>query len=174
MAKLNIGCGGNLKQGYINIDKYPTKPDVQKADACATGFDGNCVEEIFVSHLIEHLEPDHFDRALHHWHHILIFGGRLIVLCPNARIYIAEWLLAAEIGDLKSLDGWARRNALGWEGKGEGMWNRNLFTVELLQAKVSAVGFQIHLCEETETRVKDQNHFEYREKGDIRMEAIKA
>jgi len=173
MIKLNIGSGGKrLLKGYVNIDKFNKKAD-KVAPADKTGYQANSVDEIFASHLIEHIEPKEFNVALAHWYTILKKKGKLVLLCPNAMVYISEWMKAAEDNDVPNLKEWARRNVLGWEGKGEGMLNRNLFTPNFLKSVVEEAQFKVISCEVSITRIKNDKHFEYRKDGDIKLEAIK-
>ena len=59
--KLNIGCGKDKKEGYINLDKGPGVGDVEY-DLEHIGlfntplpWDDNTFDEIYASHIIEHL-----------------------------------------------------------------------------------------------------------------------
>lgn len=59
--KLNIGCGKDKKEGYINLDKEPGVGDVEfnldDIDLFNTRlpWDDNTFEEIYASHIIEHI-----------------------------------------------------------------------------------------------------------------------
>jgi SAM-dependent methyltransferase len=172
MVKLNIGGAGTKIAGFKSVDLYHPAADIH-ADCADTGFAQDQVDEIFCSHMVEHIEPDHFEKTLGHWFWILKSGGKLTILTPNAIVYVREWLAAAEENNIQLLDGWARRNMLGWEGKGEGMWNRNMFTSYYLKQLVIDAGFKVDKCVATETRVKNKGHFEYREQGDIHLIARK-
>jgi ubiquinone/menaquinone biosynthesis C-methylase UbiE len=58
--KLNIGCGLNKVQGFINIDKYPeSKPDqVMDAERTPWPFDANQIDEVLFNHSLEHMGAD--------------------------------------------------------------------------------------------------------------------
>ncbi|MBN2067267.1 MAG: methyltransferase domain-containing protein [Candidatus Diapherotrites archaeon] len=83
ITKLNLGCGHEYLQGYVNIDlnrkvKADKYLDVTKRMPFAT----NSVEEIRAHHLIEdfgELEP-----VLREWYRILKPGGLLRVWVPYA------------------------------------------------------------------------------------------
>ena len=167
--KLHIGCGKRILRNYINIDPYESVADL-KADAAETGFPSKSVKEILCIHCIEHIEPEHFTRALVHWKDILRTDGVVILRCPNAVVYVSEWLKSHEHRDIKYLDGWGRINMLG-HSKHAGTLNRQLFTPELLEAKLIASGFTNVVCEIGETRPEAKNTFEYRPNGDIHCEA---
>lgn len=169
MTKLHIGCGRRIFKGYINIDPYEDIADV-KADAADTGYTENSVDEILSIHVIEHIEPEHFERALNHWHDILKPDGILKLRCPNAVVYIKEWLAAYEQNDIPYLDGWGRINMLG-HSKHAGTLNRQLFTPELLETKLKKTGFEVIECKVGETRPEQRTTFEYRENGDIHCTA---
>ena len=111
--KLNIGSGGLKIPGYTSVDKYHPGADV-KRDAADTGFGFETIDYIFTSHMIEHLEPDHFDKTLEHWHQILKPTGHLEILCPNARIYIEEWLERHNSQDWDHL--WFGEIEIYWDG----------------------------------------------------------
>ena len=167
--KLHIGCGKRIFKGYINIDAYEDVAQL-KADAADTGFPSNSVAEILCIHTIEHIEPEHFTRVLVHWKDILRPDGVVKLCCPNAVVYVREWLKFYEYSDIKSLDGWGRINMLG-HSKHAGTLNRQLFTPELLQARLWACGFSDIVCSVGETRPEAKNTFEYRPNGDIICEA---
>lgn len=62
--RLNLGCGHNVLDGWINLDSQPL-PGVEVVfdlDTCATGgrlpFDDGSIDEFLLSHLLEHIrEP---------------------------------------------------------------------------------------------------------------------
>ncbi len=54
MLKLNLGCGNNLLDGFVNIDKYDKAADVM-ADICYLPYEDESVDEIVAYQIIEHL-----------------------------------------------------------------------------------------------------------------------
>lgn len=167
--KLHIGCGKRILKGYINIDPYESVAQL-KVDAAETGFPPDSVGEILCIHVIEHIEHDHFMKTLIHWKEILKPEGVVKLRCPNAVVYVREWLAAYEKGAHGYLDEWGRINMLG-HSKHAGTLNRQLLTPELLRMKLEAAGFLNNNIEVGETRPEQRHTFEYRPDGDIICEA---
>lgn len=167
MLKLNIGCGNQRLEGYINIDKYPTDAADIICPSCELKNADNSVDEIFSSHMIEHLTGCDLHLTMLEWFRVLKSGGKLIVRCPNFELYVKEYL----DGDEEYKTGWGLINIFGWQDRGEGMLHRTGFTVARLAKSVEHYGFTIQRCETTRTRQKRGP--EFRENGDIICECIK-
>ena len=56
--KLNLGCGENKLQGYINVDKFG-EPDIKyDLESFPWPWEANSVSEILLIHVLEHLGKD--------------------------------------------------------------------------------------------------------------------
>jgi predicted SAM-dependent methyltransferase len=84
--RLNIGCGDKILEGWTNIDKsfqyYQTQGDTTRGygDATKLDFKSNCVDEIYASHVLDHLSRrEELDKALSEWFRVLKPGGILRV-----------------------------------------------------------------------------------------------
>lgn len=56
--KLNLGCGMNHKEGYINVDKFGS-PDIQHdLESFPWPWEDSSVDEILLIHVLEHLGQD--------------------------------------------------------------------------------------------------------------------
>ena len=52
---MHLGCGPNVKEGYVNIDGYVTGEGVVNMDILNLGYPDNSADEILAEHLFEHL-----------------------------------------------------------------------------------------------------------------------
>ncbi len=75
--RLNIGCGRNPLDGYLNVDFLGGEIN---CDGMALPFKDNTFEQVLLSHVLEHI-PD-VDRALKEISRVLGVGGILIVVVP--------------------------------------------------------------------------------------------
>jgi glycosyltransferase involved in cell wall biosynthesis len=81
-VRLNLGCGDQLLQGYINCDMY-SKHAQQKFDATILPYPDNSVDEIAAYHLIEHFLFNQAFDVLKEWLRVLKPGGKLILETPD-------------------------------------------------------------------------------------------
>lgn len=72
--KLNLGCGNDIRKGYINVDFFNSKAE-EKVDLInfPWPFKDNSIDEILMNHVLEHL-PD-TERTMREIHRILKVGG---------------------------------------------------------------------------------------------------
>jgi ubiquinone/menaquinone biosynthesis C-methylase UbiE len=54
LTRLNLGCGFDKREGFINVDKYSTLADVN-ADILKLPFKDNFADEVVLFHVIEHV-----------------------------------------------------------------------------------------------------------------------
>ena len=165
MLKLHLGCGSVYLNGYINIDKYNSLAD-RIMDAGELDYPDSSVDEIFTSHMIEHLTYPEFMKALREWKRVLKENGLLVIRCPNFEKHLSDWLNAVY------RKRWGERNEgvnviLGFQDKGPGYPNRNIFTPRRLRTLAEIAGFDVLECHSYVTR--DGNIPD----GDILLRAIK-
>lgn len=100
LLKLDLGCGNNLQKDFVGVD-IVGKPHTQATVVHDLFFDfpwpfeDNTVDEVFASHVIEHLphgngSSDPFFNFMDEVHRILKKGGIARFVCPyyaNARAF---------------------------------------------------------------------------------------
>lgn len=148
--KLHLGCGSNLLEHYVNIDKYNPKAD-RIMDATELDYPDNSVDEIFTSHMVEYIAYPEFMKALREWKRVLKENATLIIRCPNFEKHLEDWLNA----DYRKR--WGESNEgvnviLGFQDRGPGYFNRNIFTIKRLKNLVSMAGFEVLECHSNATR----------------------
>lgn len=79
ITKINLGCGSDYKEGWINVD---SNPDC-RLDMCCSIEDmllpENSVDEILLSHVVMYLRPEELEPLLKKWHDWLKVGGKFEV-----------------------------------------------------------------------------------------------
>jgi hypothetical protein len=85
--KLHLGCGPNIREDYINIDKYVQNENVEQFDILNLPYQENTVEEILTEHLVEHIPFKEEEQFFNESFRVLKKGGLLIVETPDM-----EWL----------------------------------------------------------------------------------
>jgi len=87
--KINLGCGNDIRAGYINVDRLPPNKmssdvyrqgDIQSLDWLAE--DGS-VEEILAMDCLEYLPVSVVQPAVANWANKLVSGGILKILVPD-------------------------------------------------------------------------------------------
>lgn len=99
--KLNIGCGRDYREGWVNIDiSYKVKAeaylDIGKHELCLRSdtperIESKTVDEIYISGVLEQIGPnEELIHAMNECHRVLKEGGKMVVVVPNAKYAIAH------------------------------------------------------------------------------------
>lgn len=83
LQKLNLGCGGGRKQGYVNVDLLSGPGIDVTADVRDLPFEEKSCEEIRATQLIEHIPRNDVLPMLKHWYKLLAKNGKVMVTLPN-------------------------------------------------------------------------------------------
>lgn len=87
--KLNMGCGLNKKNGYVNVDKFvECQPDIQMdLDVLPWEFEDNSVDEVLFNHSLEHIgaNSDTFLGIMKELYRIARSGAILQINVPHPR-----------------------------------------------------------------------------------------
>lgn len=110
MKKLNLGCGKNIKEGYINIDLY--KGDgvdiILNLEEARLPFPENSVDEIYISHALEHISNRY--NLILECHRVLKPRGKLIIYLPASSISIMHNSYFHSKDYFKPIIGFDKRN----------------------------------------------------------------
>lgn len=93
MIRMNIGCGRDYKQGWMNIDISPHVStdflmDIRKDLLPAKD---RTVSDIYISGVLEQIgSNDELIHAMNECYRVLDDGGTMIVVVPNAKYSIAH------------------------------------------------------------------------------------
>ena len=77
--KLHLGCGGQVLDGYVNVDMYSSLADMQMDMTDLGYFDDNSVDEIFMNAVFEHLYAFEQKKAVSEWYRVLKPNGSIII-----------------------------------------------------------------------------------------------
>lgn len=80
---LHMGCGPQILDGFINIDKYYKDDRVTQLDMYQTSYHSGSVDRIYSSHSLEHLPYRKARKALIHWANLLKPNGVLYLAVPD-------------------------------------------------------------------------------------------
>ena len=164
--KLNIGCGGEWLPSYLNVDredhaqicawmKAVGKPlpiigsaQFEQRDLTLNWpWATDSVEEILADNFLEHLTPPELTHLLREELRVLAPGGMITGRVPDfARIWKLyeersqwEWFPGGTVGDYAEPAMNALHNyCYGWGHK-------QIFTEEMLQARLAAAGFEVRV-----------------------------
>lgn len=129
--KYHVGCGGDIRKGYTNIDGYNSQADVV---ADAREFKYEKCDEIMSRHFFEHFGLVDSYYLLIIWTLALKIGGKLMITVPDVVKIAGSYSCTPEVE--------ARKMRLIY-GSNEGEWayHKNGWTGPLLTQVVSTLGF---------------------------------
>lgn len=83
IKKLNLGCGTDIRQGYVNLDsaKLPGVDVVHNIEKLPLPFTDDAFEEILAYDVLEHIAD--FIPLMRELHRILKKGGKLLIRVPH-------------------------------------------------------------------------------------------
>jgi predicted SAM-dependent methyltransferase len=140
--KLNLGCGPDIKDGYINIDTCALDSRVIIQDVRNLNFDDGSVDEIFAKDIIEHMSIEDFKISIKNWSKICKPGAQLFIqtICWDSIIkayYANVWDLETVIYML-----FAGKNWVDGISRNED-FHKSVYSLELLNDILSKNKFSI-------------------------------
>lgn len=94
--RLNLGSGDWPLEGYVNVDLYSDNADV---NGDFTEMDFEYVEEIEMSHILEHIPWSKMTPTMERVHSWMVPGGAIRIEVPDMQFFIERGVydLAAQI-----------------------------------------------------------------------------
>ena len=135
---LNLGCGTDIIDNWINIDINPQDKRVNKYDISRIGdhFKADSVDNIKLAHVLEHFTYEEGATLIRQCHTILKSGGNIYIEMPNLR-KICAYIIDSGIGNrefyLKQLFG---NQSTVWE------YHKSGYDYEMLAHLVTSIGFK--------------------------------
>jgi len=132
--KLNLGCGGLYKKGYLNVDAFDDTVADKKMSALDLKLKDNTAKEIITTQLIEHLGLTSSIYALSECFRVLKPNGRLTIETPDIKTAFKKYI----DGDRED-----RKNLLPWIYGLEtlGMHHKFCYPDDLLEETLKKTGF---------------------------------
>ena len=82
--KLNLGSGKNPKGDWINIDNDPNaKYDILRDITKGLPFADNSMDEVYASHIMEHLTKDEFCFVMQEIWRVCIDKAKITIIVPH-------------------------------------------------------------------------------------------
>ncbi len=89
---LNLGCGKDIRDGFLNIDIYSDDERVIAMDIRALDLPDNCADGILASDVLEHFSHRETTSILSEWARVLKPGGELVIRCPSLRLQCKAYM----------------------------------------------------------------------------------
>lgn len=145
-ARLNLGCGGKILPGWVNVDLpnnwAGSQPDVTADITKTLPFPDGHADEVMAIHVLEHFNRWQVDGILAEWLRVLKPGGLLVLEMPCLNKIIAHY--AHALIDGRWPDG--RMTIMGLYGdpkyENEAMSHRWCYSVEELSAILESHGLE--------------------------------
>jgi len=144
--KLNLGCGLDKREGYVNIDsRESVKPDLvlDLEKNLLKMFRDNSIDEMLMKDFLEHLSWRVIEVFLRECWRVLKRGGRVFIQTPNLEAIFKRVVLDPDY-KFGNLQGW---KAISFWIYGEQNYPENLhkcgFTISTLKRLLEESGFEV-------------------------------
>lgn len=81
--KINLGCGTNIREDWINIDNYNRDLRTTNMDITNMQFPDNYADEMCARDVLEHITHRKTMSVLKEWFRVLKPGGKIYIQSPN-------------------------------------------------------------------------------------------
>lgn len=148
-VRLNLGCGSDIRPGYINVDKFPASDQVVQAELPILPFEDDYADEVLLSHVLEHFGYAQAIDLLKEIRRVLKPGGMAMIEVPDIAWCCAQFLGAPEAshytepkGDYSTGHKWGLyAQALWGDQHNDGLYHKWGYTAHRLLYTLSHCGF---------------------------------
>jgi len=148
--RLNLGCGSDVRPGYLNIDVRKTDPRVLQVDLekeLLRPFPDESIEEIIAKDFVEHLSWRVVEGFLKDCYRVLKRGGRMYIQVPDMEAIARKVILNPDFR-YGELEGW---RAISYWVYGAQDYPENAhktgFTIPTLKKLLESIGFAVEKIE---------------------------
>jgi len=87
LHKLNLGCGNDIRPGYINVDKFGNPPFKFDLETFPWPWKDNSVVEVLLIHTLEHLGqiPETYFNIIKEIYRVCVTGASIHIHVPHPR-----------------------------------------------------------------------------------------
>ena len=152
--KLNLGCGQDIKQGYVNADiRKLNGVDIVVDMEKPLPFQNEEFDEVLMKDSMEHVSWRNIEQLINEVHRILKKGGKLIIQCPDLEEIAKQVILNPDF-KFNELEGY---KAISFWVYGEQNYPENThksgFTKPALRKLLESHGFKIERMETGGTNI---------------------
>jgi SAM-dependent methyltransferase len=145
-VRLNLCCGDDVREGYINIDVRKTKPNVLIIDLekdLLRVFPNNSADEIIARDCVEHISWRRVEDLLRDIHRVLRCDGKLYIQVPDLEAIAKKVVLNPDFC-FGALCGWKAISYWIYGGQDyEYNYHKSGFTISTLKRLLESIGFNI-------------------------------
>jgi ubiquinone/menaquinone biosynthesis C-methylase UbiE len=85
MKKLNLGCGTDYINGWVNVDSGNCRCDINhNIETFPWPFDDNSVSHIKMQHILEHISKENFIPLMREIYRVCCDGAQVGIISPHA------------------------------------------------------------------------------------------
>ncbi|HOV92965.1 MAG TPA: glycosyltransferase [Candidatus Kapabacteria bacterium] len=82
---LNLGCGNDVRENFLNIDLFSDNPNVICMDIRSLSLPDNCADLILASDILEHFSHRDTEKILAEWTRVLKPSSEIIIRSPSLK-----------------------------------------------------------------------------------------
>jgi len=99
---LNLGCGNDIREGFINVDMFSDNPSVVYMDIRKLPLPNETVDGIIASDVLEHFSHRDTEAILKEWSRVIKVGGEIVIRSPSLRKQAEMYLNGTWDADIAS------------------------------------------------------------------------